>query len=276
MKIRILLLTLFLLPLSAFAQAINGTTSGSSTHLFIPVFNGVSTTSTEVVRVTVPPGLRKEEVANILAKNLNWTDKQKKNFLAYTNQTYNYLEGVYFPETYLIPIDESPKKTFERIITKFNENFSPLQKEFAKQNFPWLKALTLASLVQREAANKEEMPLVAGILLNRIDDRMHLGVDATVQYIRGDKNANVKNATTTAYWAPISIADKKINSKYNTYKNYGLPPHPIASPSMDAIKAVLNPASTSCLYYLHDKNNSIHCSVTYEEHLQNIELYLKK
>ena len=256
---KLLLLTVFV-PVFCFAQIATTTTS----------------TSTLYIKVTIPPGLRKEETSNILAKNLNWTDKQKKNFLAYTSQTYNYLEGVYYPETYLIPVNEDPKKTFERIISKFNENFSSLQKEFAKQNFPWLKALTLASLVQREAANKDEMPLVAGILLNRIDARMHLGVDATVQYVRGDKNANIKNATTTAYWAPISIADKKINSKYNTYKYIGLPPHPIASPSLDAIKAVLNPASTSCLYYLHDKNGIIHCSTTYQEHLENIENYLKR
>lgn len=253
---KILILSLFL-PVTSFAQA---TTTLSTTSM---------------IKVTIPPGLRKEEVANILTKNLGWTAKQKKNFLAYTNQTYNYIEGVYLPETYLIPPNEDPKVTFKRLTSKFNENFSPLQKEFAKQNFPWIKALTLASIVQREAANKDEMPLIAGILLNRIDGRIHLGVDATLQYIRGDKNTSVKGATTTAYWAPITVADKKIDSKYNTYKYYGLPPHPIASPSLDAIKAVLGPASTTCLYYLHDKTGVIHCSATYDEHLQNIEQYLK-
>lgn len=220
-----------------------------------------------MVWIVIPPGLRKEEVANILAKNLNWSAKQKRNFLAYTNQTYNYLEGVYFPDTYLIPLNEDPKVTFNRFISKFNENFSVPQKEFAKQNFPWMKALTLASIVQREAANKEDMPLVAGILLNRIDQRIHLGVDATLQYVRGDKGKG--------FWAPITVLDKKTDSKYNTYKYYGLPPHPIASPSLDAIKAVLNPASTTCIYYLHDKNSFTHCSNSYEEHLQNIEIFLK-
>lgn len=220
-----------------------------------------------MVWVVVPPGLRVEEVANLLTKNLNWTDKQKKNFLAYTNQNYNYIEGVYFPDSYLIPVDEDPKITYTRFISKFNENFSPLQKQLAQQNFPWLKALTLASLIQREAANKEEMPLIAGILLNRIDQKVKLGVDATIQYIRGDKGKG--------YWAPITVADKKIISKYNTYANYGLPPHPIDSPSLAAIKAVLNPAQTDCLYYLHDTSGTIHCSKTYDEHLQNIEVYLK-
>lgn len=228
-----------------------------------------------MVWITIPPGLRVEETANILAKNLNWTASQKKNFLAYTSQNYNYLEGVYYPDTYLIPVGEDPKVTYNRLVAKFNEKFSPLQKQFAQQNFPWLKALTLASLVQREAANKDDMPLIAGILLNRLDQRVKLGVDATIQYIRADKNIKIKTATTTAYWAPINIVDKKIVSKYNTYTNYGLPPHPIDSPSINAIMAVLNPASTSCLYYLHDNNGMIHCSETYEGHLQNIQVYLK-
>lgn len=224
--------------------------------------------------VVIPPGLRKEEVANILATNLNWTAKQKKNFLAYTNENYNYIEGVYFPNTYLIPLTDTPKDVYKRIIAKFNENFSSLQPQFAKQNFPWIKGLTLASIVEREAANKEDMPLIAGILLNRLNQKIPLSVDATLQYIRGDKNANIKNATATAYWAPITVADKKADSKYNTYRNTGLPPHPISNPSLDAINAVLNPASTSCIYYLH-KNKITYCTNTYAEHLQNIETYLK-
>ena len=216
--------------------------------------------------IVIPPGLRVEEVANILATNLNWTKNQKKNFLAYTNTKYEYIEGVYFPDTYLIPTNESPKDVYNRILNKFNEKFSASQKEFASQNFPWIKGLTLASLVEREAANKEDMPLIAGILLNRLDQKIPLSVDATLQYLRGDKGKG--------FWAPISVADKKIVSKYNTYKNTGLPPHPIASPSIDAINAVLHPTTTSCLYYLHN-NKDTYCAATYEEHKQNIEKYLK-
>ncbi len=228
-----------------------------------------------MVWVVIPPGLRVEETANILASKLGWTKTQKTTFINYTNQNYNYLEGVYFPDTYLIPYGEDPKTTYNRFINKFNESFAAPLQTFKSQNFPWIKALTLASLVQREAANTDEMPLIAGILLNRIDAKMQLGVDATVQYIRGDKNKNVKGATTTAYWAPINIADKKINSRYNTYKYIGLPPHPIASPGMAAIQAVMNPVETSCLYYLHDNDRIIHCADTYDQHLENIEIYLK-
>lgn len=282
--IKYLIYICMFIPSFALAQSVSttsvtvttsSTTIGTTTKYYLDIFDGTATRTVEAVRVTIPPGLRVEETANILAKNLGWTTTQKKNFIAYTNQNYNYLEGTYFPDTYLIPLGETPKKTYDRLIAKFNEKFAPYRIEFTAQNFPWLKALTLASLVQREAANTSDMPLIAGILLNRIGEKMKLGVDATVQYVRGDKNKNVKTATTTAYWAPISVSDKKLNSKYNTYLYTGLPPHPIDSPGLDALNAVLNPATTTCLYYLHDKNGVIHCSVTYEEHLQNIETYLK-
>ena len=218
--------------------------------------------------VVVPPGLRKEEIANLLQKELGWTKKQKDKFLRYTNLNYNELEGVYFPETYLIPTDEDPSLVQKRFVNKFNENFKSYLPKFREQNFPWMKALTLASLVEREASNKEDMPLIAGILLNRIEQKMPLGVDATLQYIRGDKGKG--------YWAPITVADKKIKSSYNTYTKTGLPPFPISNPSLAAIDAVLNPATTTCLYYIHDNNRNTHCAETYEKHLGNINIYLKK
>ena len=248
------------------AQADSMTTIATTTTITV--------STTTMTKVTIPPGLRKEEIANILTKNLNWTAKQKNNFLACTNLKYDYIEGVYFPETYLIPKTESPTNVCKRLINKFNENFSQPLVEFNSQGFPWIKGLTLASIVQREAASVDDMPLIAGILLNRIGQKIPLGVDATLQYVRGDKNSKIKNSTTTAYWAPITVADKKLVSKYNTYKKLGLPPHPIANPSLAAINAVLHPASTSCIYYLH-KNKITYCANTYEHHLENIETYLK-
>jgi UPF0755 protein len=121
--------------------------------------------------------------------------------------------------------------------------------------------------VQREAANAADMPLIAGILMNRLDDGMPLSVDATLQYVRGNKGSG--------WWAPINVSDKKIVSPYNTYENVGLPPHPICNPGLPAIEAVINPAKTDCLYYLHDKNHITHCAVTYAEQEANIEEYLK-
>ena len=217
--------------------------------------------------VVIPPGLRKEEIAALIGPAIGWTKKQTTEFITKDTTTKpEYIEGVYAPETYLIPVGETPVAVAARLIAKFNEDFAPYLPQFTAKNIKWTSALTLASIVQREAANSADTPLITGILWNRLNQNMALGVDATVQYIRGN--------TGNGWWAPISVADKKIDSPYNTYEHTGLPPHPIANPSIAAINAVLNPAVTDCLYYLHDKNRVTHCAATYAEHLANITKYL--
>ncbi len=219
-----------------------------------------------MVWVLIPEGLRKEEIADLLKKKLNWSTSERSAFLAATTAKSDYTEGVYFPDTYLIPVDETPADVTNRLIAKFNEKFAPFLPQFNAQNIKWTTGLTLASIVQREAANDADTALIAGILWNRLEQGMALDVDATLQYARGDVG--------NGYWAPITTAEKKIDSPYNTYINKGLPPHPISNPGIPAIAAVLNPASTTCLYYLHDKNHVTHCADTYEEHQANIQKYL--
>jgi uncharacterized YceG family protein len=218
--------------------------------------------------VVIPPGLRKEEIATLLMPALGWTTKQKTEWITKSTTTKpDYMEGVYAPDTYLIPVGEKPNDVANRLIAKFNESFTSYLTGFTSKNIKWTTALTLASIVQREAANIADMPLIAGILWNRLNQNMMLDVDSTLQYARGNKG--------NGWWAPISVADKKIDSPYNTYEHTGLPPHPISNPSLDAINAVLNPTTTDCLYYLHDNNHITHCAVTYAEHQANIDLYLK-
>ena len=218
--------------------------------------------------IVIPPGLRKEEIATLLASTLDWNKKQTAEWITKdTTIKPEYTEGVYSSDTYLIPVDEKPADVAIRLINKFNEKFVEYLPQFTAKNIKWTTALTLASIVQREASNFSDMPLIAGIIWNRLNQGMMLDVDSTLQYVRGNKGQG--------WWAPITIADKKIDSPYNTYMHTGLPPHPISNPSTSAINAVLNPAVTDCLYYLHDKNHVTHCSTTYEEHIANINTYLK-
>ncbi len=217
--------------------------------------------------IVIKEGLRKEEIAKILESELGWTLKQKSNWISIDTATSpEYTEGVYYPDTYLVPIIEEPALVAKRLIAKFNEKFYLYLPQFTAKNIKWTRALTLASIVQREASNDEDMPLIAGILWNRLNQNMALGVDATLQYIRGDAGKG--------WWYPITVADKQTDSPFNTYKYKGLPPHPISNPGIPAIEAVLNPATTDCLYYIHDRNHKTHCSITYEEHQQNIQKYL--
>jgi UPF0755 protein len=218
--------------------------------------------------VVIPEGLRKEQIAEILATELGWNEQEKSDWVTkYTAMNYDYIEGVYFPDTYLMPRDETGLEIAQRFINKFNEEFAPYSAKFIKANIKWDTALKIASLIERETGSKDDMPLIAGIIWNRLLIGMRLDIDATLQYARGN--------TGNGWWAPITVADKQIDSPYNTYLYSGLPPHPICNPGLDAIGAVLNPTETKCLYYLHDSNRQIHCAVTYEEHKVNIEKYLK-
>jgi len=218
--------------------------------------------------IVIPEGLRKEEIANILSQKLGWSAEEKNKWInIYTTSNPDYIEGVYFPDTYLIPVSETPLDVAKRLQAKFQEKFSPYSKEAINKNIKWTTLLKLASIVQREANGKEDMPLVAGILWNRLSKNMRLEVDSTLQYIRGDKGKG--------FWAPISVQNKQIDSPYNTYKYSGLPPHPISNPGIEAIEAALRPEETTCLYYIHDPSEIIHCADTYEAHLENIKNYLK-
>lgn len=219
--------------------------------------------------VVIPEGMRKEQIGEKLAETFGWSDEELEKWnTEYTKMRIDYIEGTYFPDTYLIPVDEGGFKIAERMTRHFDEQFTPYITQFAEQNIKWTTGLKLASIIQREAGGKDDMPLIAGILWNRLNQDMNLEVDATVQYARGK--------TETGWWAPVTSEDiQNIDSPYNTYKYKGLPPFPISNPGLDAIEAVLHPTETDCLYYLHDSNRQIHCAKTFEEHKVNVEQYLR-
>ena len=219
------------------------------------------------VWVVIPEGLRKEQIAQLLGEALGWSDAQVTEFITKDTEKPDYTEGVYFPDTYLMPVGETPLQAAERLQAQFDEVFAPYAKEAIAKNIKWTTVLKLASIIQREAAGATDMPLISGILWNRLTIGMGLDVDATLQYARGD--------TGEGWWAPITHADEKINSPYNTYLHAGLPPTPIANPGVEAIEAALDPATTTCLYYLHDTMRQIHCATTYTQQQENVQTYLK-
>ncbi|MDO8566123.1 MAG: endolytic transglycosylase MltG [Candidatus Moranbacteria bacterium] len=219
--------------------------------------------------VVIPEGLRKEQIGEKLAETFDWSDEELGKWnTEYTKMRIDYIEGTYFPDTYLIPVNEGGFKMAERMTRRFDEKFAPYISQFAQQNILWTTGLKLASIIQREAGGKDDMPLIAGVMWNRLDQNMNLEIDATVQYARGKAEAG--------WWAPVTSGGiQSIDSPYNTYKNKGLPPFPISNPGIDAIEAVLHPVETDCLYYLHDSDRQIHCAKTFEEHKENIEKYLR-
>lgn len=208
----------------------------------------------------IPEGLRKEEIAEIVKEVLNWTSEKEKDFLNNTK------EGYIFPETYLLNLDYSGSKVAKRMNDRFNEKVADLFLEAKENNIRNDTLIVLASLVQREAANKEEMPLIAGIIWNRWLKDMKFGIDATLQYVLGEPGN---------WWKVVKPEDRKIDSPYNTYLHKGRPPFPICNPGIAAIRAVIYSEDSDYLYYLHDENGQIHPAKTYKEHLENIERFLK-
>jgi UPF0755 protein len=215
--------------------------------------------------ITVPTGLRKEQVAAILRDTLGWNDEEIAQWQNDLTIEPGFTEGVYFPGAYLVPSDLPPAAVARQMRGKFEDELAQYERQAEEQGKSWVEVVTLASLIERESA-KTDKALIAGILENRLKKKMLLQVDATLQYIEGTPE--------NGWWPAPNVADKKSDSPYNTYKQAGLPPQPIATPSIDSIKAVLNPQATSCLYYLHDTHGVIHCSPNYAGQLANVKKYL--
>jgi UPF0755 protein len=170
-------------------------------------------------------------------------------------------DGLVIPETYHIPMGigerhlvlylinyawKNHKKTSMKIFGEFDKN-------------SWYRYLTIASIIQKEAANKKEMPLVSSVIYNRLKKRMKLQMDGTLNY---GKFSHIKVT-------PQRIKEDK--SKYNTYKNRGLPPYPVSSVSKEAILAAIFPKKTSYLYFVKSKKGEHVFAKTYKEHLRNIK-----
>jgi UPF0755 protein len=202
--------------------------------------------------VTIPEGLRVEEIAVKYASVLGKDADFVSDFVASGKAK----EGYLFPDTYLFPKEVTAKQIIDKMLLTFDKKVGL---DITKQD------VVLASLVERETKTAEERPIVAGILFNRIEIGMPLQVDATIQYIMGKKDK---------WWGTVLLDDRKLKSSFNTYTNRGLPPSPICNPGLSSIKAVLNPAETDFLYYLHDTKGIIHYAKTLEEHSANIGKYI--
>ncbi|MEI8337774.1 MAG: endolytic transglycosylase MltG [bacterium] len=218
--------------------------------------------------VTIGVGFRKEQVADAFAKKLGWTSKQKKEFLTpIASSTLPRSEGSFFPGLYAVGAGTTPLQAQIMVNERFSNEVFDHYGTTTEQIVPLDQALIIASLIQRETAGTDGMRLISGILWNRLFANMRLQVDATLQYAESNSKQN------KVWWPTVEPADKFIKSPYNTYMNSGLPPTPIANPSVAAILAALNPIKTDCLYYFNDKKGKFHCSATYEEHKKLIAEY---
>jgi len=210
-------------------------------------------------KIVIPEGKRAQEIADILKGSF---DSYQENW---RGQLIIY-EGYLFPDTYSISKDT----TIDQIIKALTSNFEKKYNNIPKNNSSLSKEqiVIIASMVEREAKYPQDRPLVASVILNRLQKGMPLQIDATIQYALG-----YQPLSRTWWKKNLSTDDLKINSAYNTYLNPGLPPTPISNPGKDSLNAVINAPNTEYLYYVSDKLGHNHYAKTLEEHNANIKKY---
>lgn len=216
--------------------------------------------------IKVAEGMRKEQIVDALDDKFKWDVINQADFLGHDEYRDKKFEGKYYPDIYLVPKDATGSELKQIMNKRFQSKYNEIKGTISTTTVSTDTILTIASIIQRESGGKSDMNLISGIIWNRLFSGMPLQMDATLQYAKGTED--------NGWWPQVLSKDKNIDSPYNTYKNTGLPPSPIANPGLAAITAALNPQKTSCLYYLH-KNKQIYCSKTYEEHKKKIDLYLK-
>ncbi len=208
--------------------------------------------------ITIPEGKRADEIADVFKEkiptyNESWRKELEQN------------EGYLFPDTYLFPKDA----TITAIISLMRNNFEKKYAEITpKTPLSKNEIVILASLIEREAKFDEDRPLVASVIMNRLNLGMALQIDATIQYALGYQPGE------HSWWKKnLTIDDLNIQSPYNTKLNPGLPPGPISNPGFKALSAAAYPAKTNYLYYVSDRSGHNHYEVTLDQHNADIQKY---
>jgi uncharacterized YceG family protein len=215
--------------------------------------------------VTIYPGYRKEQVAKEFASTLGWTNTQKKEFLDESQKLNpNIPEGMFVPGTYFIGVT-NPKDVAQITYARFVQDIQSRYGTSTQEQVPLKDALTIASLLEREAGDWEDMRLISGVIWNRLFIKMNLQIDATLQYAKADTKKS------RGWWDVPVPDDKYIKSAYNTYMHAGLPPGPISNSSIAGVLAALNPKKTDCLFYFHDSYGNFHCSKNYADHVTSLK-----
>lgn len=226
------------------------------------------------VKITFPEGFNYKQVkARIMDQGLAGANDMGTETIGDYQVQYKFLsdapagaglEGFLFPDTYIFERDAKSSGIIKKFLDNFDKKLTPdMREQMSRQNKNLYDVIILASIVQQEAIDASDMPLIAGVFANRLRIGMALQSDATVNYATGKK---ARQATSD---------DLKVNSPYNTYMYKGLPPGPIANPGIEAIKAAISPAATDYLFFLHPLEGPTVFSKTLDEHNRNKAKYLK-
>lgn len=236
----------------------------------VEVLNTIVIGKSALKKITIIEGWTINDIADYLDQRgiLNKDEFLKESNIK--NWDYDFLigvdslEGYLYPDTYAISYKADAKEIINKMLDNFDKKLKEGYREEIKNQGKTIEdIIILASIVEKEVSKKEDKKIVAGIFLNRLSIDKALEADSTINYITGKNNPQP------------TLSDLSVNSRYNTYKNKGLPPGAICSPSISSIEAVIYPIKTDYFFYLNrqDTKETIF-SKTYEEHLKNKQKYL--
>ncbi|MEG1310876.1 MAG: endolytic transglycosylase MltG [Romboutsia sp.] len=225
------------------------------------------------IKVTIPEGSTSKEIVSILVNKKLGTEQNYIELIKNPKEFYKEvsflkenniksLEGFLYPETYYFDKNISEKEVLTRILLEFKNIYNDKLKNRQKElNMTLEKVVNLASIIEKEAVLDADRATIASVFYNRLNIDMPLQSDATIQYIFNERKKIV------------TYNDLKIDSLYNSYKNKGLPPTPIANPGIKSIEAALYPEDTTYLYFVATMSGGNNYSTNYEDHLKNVKEY---
>jgi UPF0755 protein len=222
--------------------------------------------------ITVREGLDRFAVAKLFAEEGLGTEKEwdaatrDPDLIRDLAPNAESLEGYLFPDTYKFNPGTGAKPIVQAMVDNFRKHWGN-EIALITTGLDAHQTVTLASIVETEAQQPQERPVVASVYINRVRRRMLLGADPTVIYalkLAGRWDGNIRKA------------DLQIASPYNTYKTPGLPPGPIANPGLASLRAAAAPATTPYLYFVARNDGSHVFSTTNEEHNRNVEKYQRQ
>lgn len=213
---------------------------------------------------TIPEGWSIQQMAEYFEERGFFTAQE---FLAATEQIPRtqypwlpqqipFLEGFLYPDTYQVEDEVTPQSIISQMLERFEQVALPIYQQ-GQTEFSLLEWVTLASIVEREAVISQERPQIASVFARRLREGIPLGADPTVEYALGIRQTPEQ---------PLTLADVRTPSAYNTYINLGLPPTPIASPGVSSLEASLNPADTEYLFFVARYDGTHVFSRTLAEH----------
>ncbi|MDU1565731.1 MAG: endolytic transglycosylase MltG [Clostridium sp.] len=226
-----------------------------------------SESSLNIVKFTVPEGYTIDDISEKLEKEgicskedfiKDIKEYELPSFVNINSEKRYNLEGYLFPDTYLIKVGETPKEIITKMVARFKEMLNEAIKEVntTVKNEDIETVVTIASMIEKEARIDSERPVIASVIVNRLNIDMMLQIDATVIYALGE------HVDTVLY------SHLETNSPYNTYKNYGLPVGPISNPGLESIKAALKPEQTDYLFYVLQNDKTHYFTNNYEDFIK--------